>query len=137
MVVSPPPMLRPARTLAASCATAAGLVAALIGCHVVLVYGASAETLSLRATMPRFLEAERLHGSVTRGLRAAARATAGQAAHGARYGLFINFDHGIQVLTDALAASLGDALALGVGVRALHRASRGFDYTSLRERNLS
>ncbi|MGH7723933.1 MAG: protoporphyrinogen oxidase [Candidatus Eiseniibacteriota bacterium] len=65
------------------------------------IYGADPETLSLAATFPRFLRMEAEHGSVVRGLRAAA-----QAASGPRYSLFASLARGMQSLTDALAGSL-------------------------------
>lgn len=77
------------------------------------IYTADPELLSLRATMPRFLEMERAHRSVILALWKAsrARATNGHASSsrgtsGARYSLFLSFDEGMQVLTDALAARL-------------------------------
>ncbi|HEX8068630.1 MAG TPA: protoporphyrinogen oxidase [Pyrinomonadaceae bacterium] len=73
------------------------------------IYTADPEQLSLRATMPRFLEMERAHGSVIRALWRARRQTdAAQArsTSGARYSLFLSFDAGVQVLTDALTAHL-------------------------------
>jgi protoporphyrinogen/coproporphyrinogen III oxidase len=89
------------------------------------IYGSDPASLSLRATMPRFLDMERAHGGVIRGLLARQRrgsasgvagwlngllspapvaATAG--VSGARYGLFVSFRHGMQTLTDTLAARL-------------------------------
>ncbi|HEV3468106.1 MAG TPA: protoporphyrinogen oxidase [Pyrinomonadaceae bacterium] len=72
------------------------------------IYTADPERLSLRATMPRFLEMEREHRSLILALMRNARRQAGgrNGASGARYGLFLSFDEGMQVLTDALAARL-------------------------------
>jgi oxygen-dependent protoporphyrinogen oxidase len=72
------------------------------------IYTADPERLSLRATMPRFLDMEREHRSLILALvRNARRQNARQnGASGARYGLFLSFDGGMQVLTDALAARL-------------------------------
>ena len=74
------------------------------------IYTADPERLSLRATMPRFLEMERAHGSLIRALRKQNRSgsptvkeDASPAVSGARYSLFVSFDRGMQVLTDALA----------------------------------
>ena len=69
------------------------------------IYTADPERLSLRATMPRFLEMERTHGSVIRALRQAnGRADLKRESDtsGARYSLFLSFDRGMQVLTDSL-----------------------------------
>ena len=100
------------------------------------IYTADPELLSLRATMPRFLDMERDEGSVIRALlkarRRAARQTKnsdragddsndqrgrhdvrdergthdGRGTSGARYSLFLSFDGGVQMLTDRLASSL-------------------------------
>ncbi|HEV7682454.1 MAG TPA: protoporphyrinogen oxidase [Pyrinomonadaceae bacterium] len=72
------------------------------------IYTADPERLSLRATMPRFLDMERTHGSVIRALRHATGATLKQESDtsGARYSLFLSFDRGMQVLTDALQQTI-------------------------------
>jgi protoporphyrinogen/coproporphyrinogen III oxidase len=90
------------------------------------IYGADPMKLSLQTTLPRFLEMERKHGSVIRGLWARMKQASAnpQSAHpsasrrvpgnpqsnegvsGARYGLFVSFRDGMQALTDALAARL-------------------------------
>ncbi|MCA1621141.1 MAG: protoporphyrinogen oxidase [Acidobacteria bacterium] len=75
------------------------------------IYTADPESLSLRATMPRFLEMERRHRSLILAMWKAGRRTGREARHGrvasgARYSLFLSFDEGTQVLTDALAARL-------------------------------
>ena len=80
------------------------------------IYTADPEALSLRATMPRFLEMERRHRSLIlamwkAGRRAAEDARHGRGASGARYSLFLSFDNGVQVLTDALAARLPEGSA--------------------------
>jgi oxygen-dependent protoporphyrinogen oxidase len=81
------------------------------------IYTADPERLSLRATMPRFLEMEREHGSLIRALRKQTRGSsptvregAGPGVSGARYSLFLSFDHGMQVLTDALADRISRAV---------------------------
>lgn len=91
------------------------------------IYGSDAETLSLEATMPRFPRMERERGSVVRALRAqkAAGATK-EAASGARYGLFIGFDRGMQVLIDALVRAAGSRLRTRAPVRAVERAGAGW-----------
>src|SRR6266516_642608 len=80
------------------------------------IYTADPEKLSLRATMPRFLEMEREHGGLIRALwkrgssptvregvtdEPAKAMNAGTS--GARYSLFLSFDAGMQVLTNRLA----------------------------------
>jgi oxygen-dependent protoporphyrinogen oxidase len=71
------------------------------------IYTADPEQLSLRATMPRFLEMESEHRSLIRALRkqsSAVREGSGFAREtsGARYTLFLSFDGGMQLLTDKL-----------------------------------
>lgn len=75
------------------------------------IYTADPEHLSLRATMPRFLEMERKHGSVIRALRRSGSSPTGgegSGTSGARYSLFLSFDRGMQVLTDTLAERISN-----------------------------
>lgn len=81
------------------------------------VYGAHPDLLSLAATMPRFLEAERTHRSVILGLRRAATGP----SHGARYGLFVNFREGMGTLVDALARSLEGSVRTSAPVASIAR----------------
>lgn len=85
------------------------------------IYTADPERLSLRATMPRFHEMERKHGSVIRAmLHQRSRHDAGTS--GARYSLFLSFDLGMQVLTDEITARLPmDSVRLGARVESLER----------------
>src|SRR5947209_7757782 len=80
------------------------------------IYTADPEALSLRATMPRFLEMERRHRSLILAMWKAARksetdARHGRVASGARYSLFLSFDEGTQLLTDTLASRLPQGTA--------------------------
>jgi protoporphyrinogen/coproporphyrinogen III oxidase len=73
------------------------------------IYTADPETLSLRATMPRFLEMECESRSLIRALQKAHRKENNHTTRdtsGARYSLFLSFDDGMQTLTDAIAARL-------------------------------
>jgi oxygen-dependent protoporphyrinogen oxidase len=72
------------------------------------IYTADPEQLSLRATMPRFLDMERDHRSIILAMWRARRraATDTRGTSGARYSLFLSFDGGMQTLSDALAAAL-------------------------------
>jgi protoporphyrinogen/coproporphyrinogen III oxidase len=67
------------------------------------IYTADAEKLSLAAALPQFLEIERTHRSLIRGLRRGA--AAGQAS-GARYGLFVALRDGLGSLVEAVARRL-------------------------------
>lgn len=89
------------------------------------IYGADPEVLGMLATVPRFLDMEAAHGSVTRALVAAARKKKNEEGSGARYGLFFSFDGGMQVLTDALAARVASSLRFGRTALALRRARHG------------
>jgi oxygen-dependent protoporphyrinogen oxidase len=91
------------------------------------IYGADPRKLSLAATMPRFVEMERDHGSVMRGLWARQRTaqSGGGGASGARYGLFAAFRGGMQTLIDALARELEGSLHTGHAVTAVERDADG------------
>ena len=65
------------------------------------IYTADPETLSLLATLPRFLEMERKHRSLILAMLRQGRAQK-SGTSGARYSLFLSFDRGVQVLVDAL-----------------------------------
>ncbi|MGH7908658.1 MAG: protoporphyrinogen oxidase, partial [Thermodesulfobacteriota bacterium] len=86
------------------------------------IYTADPEKLSLRATIPSFLEMEEKHGSIIKAmlleqLRSKRRqsedfvmspsTSSGQNKEsGARYGIFVSFKEGMQTLVDALVARL-------------------------------
>ena len=88
------------------------------------IYTADPEKLSLRATMPRFLDMERDSRSIIRALIRGSGPTVregigrsptvreGSDTSGARYSLFLSFDRGMQVLTDALAAQVSKRAAI-------------------------
>ena len=83
------------------------------------IYTADPETLSLRATFPRFHEMERRHGSIIRALRARVRApvASGREASGPRYSLFATLRSGMQTIPQTLAGRLTD-VTIRTGVRA-------------------
>ena len=93
------------------------------------IYGADPTRLSLRATMPRFLNAETESRSVTLHLRKQLQNKKSEHASGARYGLFASFKRGMQVLPDALAQALGDRILLNAEVSALQTSDRGYVVT--------
>ena len=73
------------------------------------IYTADPERLSLRATMPRFLEMERTDRSVILGMlkRAGTQSRAEtNGTSGARYSLFLSFERGMQTLVDELSLRL-------------------------------
>ncbi|HEX5660685.1 MAG TPA: protoporphyrinogen oxidase [Polyangiales bacterium] len=87
------------------------------------IYGADPSKLSLRATMPRFLDYERDYGSVIRGVRA--RQSSG-ATSGARYGLFAAFKGGMQQLIDALEKALAGRIHTRSVVTSLEGDEQGY-----------
>lgn len=89
------------------------------------IYGADPDVLSLRATMPRFLEMEERSRSVSLALRKRARDN-NQSASGARYGLFASFRLGNQQLIDAVAAVLGDRIRTGSQVTSVQPRAFGY-----------
>jgi oxygen-dependent protoporphyrinogen oxidase len=71
------------------------------------VYAADMEKLSLLATLPRFREMERKHGSLIRAMRRQKRARGqSQTQSGARYSMFVTLRDGLSSLIDTLAAGL-------------------------------
>jgi oxygen-dependent protoporphyrinogen oxidase len=70
------------------------------------IYGANPEELSLASTFPRFLEMEREHGSVIRGLQARGRSA--PRASGARYGLFATLRDGLSEWVAAFEGKVGE-----------------------------
>jgi oxygen-dependent protoporphyrinogen oxidase len=74
------------------------------------LFTADAERLSLRMTMPRFLDLEAEAGSVTSGLRRAARAKARASVfgHGTGKGGFVAFRAGTSRIVEAIALRLPD-----------------------------
>ncbi|MFT3923515.1 MAG: protoporphyrinogen oxidase [Myxococcales bacterium] len=92
------------------------------------IYGADPASLSLSATMPRFLELERDHRSVILGLRQRAKQASEQSS-GARYGMFVAFRGGMQELIDALAKELSGVIHTEQPVSAVARDAAGFRVT--------
>lgn len=71
------------------------------------VYAADMERLSLLATLPRFREMERQHGSLIRAMQdQIRRRPQARAESGARYSMFVTLRDGLSTLVDALAARL-------------------------------
>jgi oxygen-dependent protoporphyrinogen oxidase len=70
------------------------------------IYTADPETLSLRATMPMFLDMERKYGSVIRAMRKNAKQRGKGASSGARYSLFVTLQNGLCDLVDTIAGRL-------------------------------
>lgn len=71
------------------------------------IYTADPETLSLRATLPRFLDMEQKHRSLILAMLRQGRAQK-IGTSGARYSLFVSFERGMQVLVDPLTQIKAD-----------------------------
>src|SRR6185503_5688429 len=71
------------------------------------IYTADPETLSLRATLPRFLDMEQKHRSLILAMLRQGRAQK-TGTSGARYSLFVSFNRGMQVLVDAVTRIKAD-----------------------------
>ncbi|MDG3007041.1 protoporphyrinogen oxidase [Paludisphaera mucosa] len=92
------------------------------------MYTGDPERLSVKATMPRFLEMEQREGSLIKAMRAAG-AKGGQNAggSGARYGLFVGLEAGMSELVEALVARLpAGALRTNSPARGLRRDGDGW-----------
>ena len=70
------------------------------------IYTADPDELSLRATMPRFLDLERAQRSVILGLWRAARRLPASGTSGARWSLFVSLAGGMDELIEALVSRL-------------------------------
>jgi oxygen-dependent protoporphyrinogen oxidase len=83
------------------------------------LFTADADLLSLRMTMPRFLDLEAEHGSVIRGLRRAASPSGNRAfGHGTGRGGFVALDGGLSRIVEALIARLPEG-CVRTGARAI------------------
>ncbi len=94
------------------------------------IYTADPRTLSLRATLPRFLEMESKHRSIILAMLRQRRTSksAASGVSGPRYSLFLSFDDGMQVLTDELERNVSNAgvrIHLNSKVTSLDQAAPG------------
>jgi len=89
------------------------------------IYSADPRRLSMRATLPRFLDVERRHGSLIRGLGAARRANASSPAAGSAPHLprLVSLRTGLGTMVDALERELRETLLLGHDVLALQHGT--------------
>jgi oxygen-dependent protoporphyrinogen oxidase len=88
------------------------------------IYTADPNELSLQATLPQFLRMEREGGSLIRGALRQARGSRreARASSGARYGLFMSLDEGMDVLPRTLAEGLpAGSIRTAAPVRRLQR----------------
>ena len=92
------------------------------------IYTADPEKLSMAATMAQFVEMEREHGSLIRGMRAkAARESSNGESSGARYGMFVSPKHGLSQLVQRLEQELSKAtIKTGCSIQSLVRNEEGW-----------
>ncbi|MCM2373240.1 protoporphyrinogen oxidase [Aporhodopirellula aestuarii] len=93
------------------------------------IYTADPNRLSVAATMPRFLDMEREHGSLIRGMLAGRKASGkrSEKAGGARYSQFMTLRGGMSKLIDALRDSLPEgSVHVNTAVGSIHRRARGW-----------
>ncbi|HYV11251.1 MAG TPA: protoporphyrinogen oxidase [Pyrinomonadaceae bacterium] len=82
------------------------------------IYTADPETLSLRATLPRFLDMEQKHRSLILAMLRQGRAQK-MGTSGARYSLFVSFERGMQVLVDELVTRINADLRVNTRAQRL------------------
>jgi oxygen-dependent protoporphyrinogen oxidase len=93
------------------------------------IYAGDPHKLSVQHAFPKLLEAEQKHGSLIKGqLFGAGEQKSGEVSR--RDAKMFSFDDGLQVLTDALAAQLGDSLKLNTPVTKLSQTSDGWRVTT-------
>lgn len=86
------------------------------------IYTADPEQLSLKATMPRFLDIERDKRSIIWAMWSEQQAAARRDRSGARWSLFASVDDGLQTLVDTIAQRLPEGVVrLGRAVRQIER----------------
>src|SRR5271163_2805077 len=95
------------------------------------IYTADPKRLSMAATMPRFVEMERRHGSVVKGMRAAesARVSKTTDVSGARWSMFQSFRNGMATMPETLAARLAGSIRKTADVVAMSRNSDAWRLT--------
>lgn len=86
------------------------------------VFAGDSERLSMRSAFPRLVELERAHGSVLRGLLWEMRRWKKERRG---TGQLISFDGGLQILVDAMARELGEAVQLASPVESVFRDGDG------------
>jgi oxygen-dependent protoporphyrinogen oxidase len=96
------------------------------------IYTADPEKLSIQATLPRFVEMERRHGSLIRAARQESRDGAKTTSDsGVRYGLFMALEGGLESLVGAIAARLpAGSIRLQSPVERIARDGEGWHLTT-------
>ena len=89
------------------------------------IYTADPKRLSLRATMPQFVEMEQQHRSLIKAMRARSKQQQSAAAAGPRYGLFVTLKSGLGAVSQRLAEGLVDDLQLTSPISSCRRRASG------------
>ena len=100
------------------------------------IYTADPDKLSLAATMPRFIDMERDHGSLIKATRRQAADTGtDKHASGARYGLFATFEDGMQQFFAALRTQVesGATIITNTAVETVSQTNNGWDIKAASE----
>ncbi len=85
------------------------------------IYSTDPDSLSLEATFPKFLEWERIYGSVTKGL---IRQLSSHQSRGPRYSLFVSLKEGLEQFIKEIQKKLpNDTVRLGVEVKEIQPIS--------------
>ena len=90
------------------------------------IYAGDPQALSVAHAFPRIKALEDEYGSLIRGRILGARARARRGAVARDRAPMFSFDEGLQILPDALAADLGDAVTLGSPVAEVRSSQGGF-----------
>jgi oxygen-dependent protoporphyrinogen oxidase len=97
------------------------------------IHVSDAETLSLKATFPRFIDIERKYGSLTRGMIAARKAAAQRKSSSNGTGkpttVFMTLQNGLQEIVAAIQAALRGEVITGCGVNRLQPQGNGYTLT--------
>lgn len=97
------------------------------------IHVSDAETLSLKATFPRFIEIERKYGSVTRGMIAARKASNNHTkppnGSGQPTTVFMTLHNGLQEIVGAIEGALRGTMITGCGVTRIQPQAGGYTLT--------
>jgi protoporphyrinogen/coproporphyrinogen III oxidase len=104
----------------------ADLLDRVVGPFVSGIYAGDPEQLSLRAAFPKMYEAERISGSLVRGMLRLAQSAKRTAKETPRRPTLLSFRAGNETLVRSLAEKLGSGLRCNVAVTELSRSNQGF-----------
>ena len=92
------------------------------------VYAADMEKLSVKATLSRFREMEKQHGSLIRAMRHQMKQRPNSKAEsGARYSMFVTLSEGLGTLVDAIAAQLPpESIRLNAPIEKIERSGNAW-----------